>query len=225
MSDSRSERAYSPKEIAIFKAVATLLHAGRKPHEIKVAEIAKAAGIGKGTAYEYFSCKSELIRQAFIYHLQLEGKRLDERLAKFDDFKNAFFDLLTFSLDMIESRMPSLWTMLSTLDPDEVHAILGSGDHRLEGILDGIDEKLDLVMQMGMRQGYLDPDSSRSYRRFVLTGTLSAFIQMVQRSKMQSQFETQSASLTAIEHEIQQFSQDAWLMLRRSLSTHETIGT
>lgn len=223
MSDLIPTQQYSPKEIAIFEAVAALLHAGRKSHELKVAEIAKTAGIGKGTAYEYFSCKNELIRQAFTYHIDLESRRLDDRLNQSNDFKDAFFDLFAFSLDMVESRMPSLWAMLSTLDPDEASTIISNGDLKLKNIVTGIDDKLEQLMQKGMQQGYLDSKSTRSYRHFVLTGTLSAFIQMARRSQMQSLVETEK--MPSADQEIQQLQQDAWLMLRRSLASPETNET
>ena len=46
---------YSEKEISIFKGIMDLLNQGYRIHEMKVADIAAAAGIGKGTVYEYFA--------------------------------------------------------------------------------------------------------------------------------------------------------------------------
>lgn len=61
------------KKQAIFRAVLTLLQ-DRSPSEITVSEIAKNAGIGKGTVYEYFTSKEELIvftvREAIEIHLK-----------------------------------------------------------------------------------------------------------------------------------------------------------
>ncbi len=60
---------YSPKQILIFEGVMNLLQEGRPIHELKVAEIAEASGMGKSTAYEYFSSKEEIIREALTYHM------------------------------------------------------------------------------------------------------------------------------------------------------------
>ncbi len=47
------------------------LHVFRKRgfHEAKVEEIAAAAGVGKGTIYEYFDTKTDLFEQTVKYHL------------------------------------------------------------------------------------------------------------------------------------------------------------
>ena len=48
-------KTYSPKEIAAFRGLLQLAAGGNCFSNIKVQDIATAAGIGKGTLYEYFS--------------------------------------------------------------------------------------------------------------------------------------------------------------------------
>lgn len=79
--DNRKE--FSPKEIAIFQAVLELFREGAEISSLTVAEITGRAGIGKGTAYEYFSDKDEMIAKAIFYHaeqfcLSLYEQMLDE---------------------------------------------------------------------------------------------------------------------------------------------------
>ena len=62
-------KEYSEKEKAIFKGIMDLLNQGHRIHELKVSDIAAAAGIGKGTVYEYFSTKEEILRQAVSYYV------------------------------------------------------------------------------------------------------------------------------------------------------------
>lgn len=50
----------SPKVEALYKAVMELLLEGREIRKMKVSEITERAGIGKGTAYEYFESREEL---------------------------------------------------------------------------------------------------------------------------------------------------------------------
>ena len=50
------------KKAAVFRAVLHLLRQGRPLGDLKVSEIAEAAGIGKGTVYEYFPSREELLR-------------------------------------------------------------------------------------------------------------------------------------------------------------------
>ena len=55
------------KKAAVFRAVLKLLRQGRPLGNLKVSEIAEAAGIGKGTVYEYFPSREELLRDAMQY--------------------------------------------------------------------------------------------------------------------------------------------------------------
>lgn len=61
-------KEYSPKEKAIYNAVIELFEEGADLNHLTVAEITGKAGIGKGTAYEYFSDKEEMIAKALFYN-------------------------------------------------------------------------------------------------------------------------------------------------------------
>ena len=61
-------KEYLPKERAIYQAVLALFEEGADINNLTVSEITRRAGIGKGTAYEYFSGKEEMIAKAFFYN-------------------------------------------------------------------------------------------------------------------------------------------------------------
>ena len=81
---------YSPKQIAIYRAVIELFGEGADLNRLTVSEITGKAGIGKGTAYEYFSDKEEMIARALLYNIALycewiyqglvKGKNLHDRV-------------------------------------------------------------------------------------------------------------------------------------------------
>lgn len=56
-----------PKAIAVYEAVLRLMWDKRDISSMTVSEIAKEAGIGKGTTYDYFSSKEEIIAKSLIY--------------------------------------------------------------------------------------------------------------------------------------------------------------
>lgn len=60
----------SEKEKAIYMAIAELMNEGADLNALTVSEITGRAGIGKGTAYEYFSDKDEMIAKALFYHVK-----------------------------------------------------------------------------------------------------------------------------------------------------------
>jgi AcrR family transcriptional regulator len=82
----RPNEQYSDKEIAIFNGIVELLDQGRQIHELKISDISAAAGIGKSTAYEYFSSKEELLRKATRYHVIREYEALRSFVAGHQDF-------------------------------------------------------------------------------------------------------------------------------------------
>lgn len=75
------------KREAIFQAVRQLLK-GRSPQEITISEIARQAGVGKGTVYEYFSSKEELFTQIVMDALE-KGLQSLEALSLEGSFEQA----------------------------------------------------------------------------------------------------------------------------------------
>ncbi len=57
------------KVTEMYRAVIDLINEGVDINNMKVAEITARAGIGKGTAYEYFSTKEEIITNALFYEM------------------------------------------------------------------------------------------------------------------------------------------------------------
>ena len=55
------------RETAIYQAALGLIAQGASPAAMKVQDIAQAAGIGKGTVYEYFTSKEEILRGMALY--------------------------------------------------------------------------------------------------------------------------------------------------------------
>ena len=60
----------------MYQAVILLLDEGKDINSIKVADITERAGIGKGTAYEYFESKEEIIANAMRYNMKKQADSL-----------------------------------------------------------------------------------------------------------------------------------------------------
>lgn len=95
-------REYLPKEKAIYQAVIELFEEGADINNLTVAEITGKAGIGKGTAYEYFSGKEEMIAKAFFYNGEVFSKQLYEGMCK----EKNLSDKIDFVLLAIEQHVP-----------------------------------------------------------------------------------------------------------------------
>jgi len=90
------------KEMLMYKAVIEMVQEDYNINSIKVSEITKRAGIGKGTAYEYFSSKEEIIVKALLFDTYSHLKRIDGILKE----KKEYRDKLYLLLEYLEVNLP-----------------------------------------------------------------------------------------------------------------------
>lgn len=89
-----------PKVLALYRGVLELLDEGANVNEIKVSDITNRAGIGKGTAYEYFKSREEIIAGALLYDVDRKITEKKEEL----DRHEGFFNKVIYAFDWMERR-------------------------------------------------------------------------------------------------------------------------
>lgn len=94
MEIERMLRLSSPKVLAIYEAVNGLMEEGRDIYSMKISEITARAGIGKGTAYEYFSTKEELLGKAVFYQLHQGLVQMTAKAMKASAFREQIYAVL-----------------------------------------------------------------------------------------------------------------------------------
>lgn len=94
----------SPKVIAMYEAVNELMKEGKDLYTLKVSDITARAGIGKGTAYEYFETKEELISKAVFYQMAGGMHRMLSKIEKKESFREKIDTLLTDIEENLEQR-------------------------------------------------------------------------------------------------------------------------
>lgn len=90
----------TPKIIALFRAVNDLMLEGADINGITVSQITVRAGIGKGTAYEYFTNKEELIAGALLYKLSNICQEVQEEM----ETRSSLRDKVSYLLDAIDQK-------------------------------------------------------------------------------------------------------------------------
>lgn len=103
-------KEYSEKEKAIFKGIMDLLNQGHRIHELKVSDIAAAAGIGKGTVYEYFSTKEEILRQAVSYYVYKEFEAFSSLINNQFRFEEIIYRILNHTVEMLKAGLPAFYS-------------------------------------------------------------------------------------------------------------------
>lgn len=69
-----------PKVLQMYRAVMELIEEGEDPNLLRVSTITERAGIGKGTAYEYFDSKEEIIIYSIVYQMQTTVSAMEQKL-------------------------------------------------------------------------------------------------------------------------------------------------
>ena len=89
-----------PKVLKMYQAVNQLLEEGEDPGSLRVSTITDRAGIGKGTAYEYFDSKDEIVIYAVVYQMQMAMMELEKGLQE----RKTFQDQINFLLDEVSAQ-------------------------------------------------------------------------------------------------------------------------
>lgn len=103
----KMEEKLSPKVEALYKAVMELLLEGKEIRKMKVSEITEQAGIGKGTAYEYFESREELLVRALSYQQRIWAENIREELSHHDGLMEQLdhlFDLLDHIIQSVKKE-------------------------------------------------------------------------------------------------------------------------
>ena len=84
----------------LYRAVEELIAEGADVNNIRVLSITEKAGIGKGTAYDYFESKEELIACALVFYIRKSVEEITAALSK----KMSFTEQIELILDEIEQK-------------------------------------------------------------------------------------------------------------------------
>lgn len=88
------------KVCRMYEAIIGMMEEGFDISSIRVSMITERAGIGKGTAYEYFDTKEDIVACAILYQVRSMFAWLEEALGEEKSFRGQ----LSFLLDEIEKK-------------------------------------------------------------------------------------------------------------------------
>lgn len=158
---SNEGMAISPKVLLLYKAVMDYLYEGVDINALKISDITGKAGIGKGTAYEYFSSKEDVICGGILYYVARFLEGIQEELAS----KTTFEESLNFLMDVLEQNLNERGCLIRV-----VHLLMGNSPISLvlqEAIQKGDAELplviLDTMVQKGIERGEITKGYPLSY--------------------------------------------------------------
>ncbi len=152
---NRMNRNDSEKEIAIYEGVRKLIRQNVNLSQVTASEIAQAAGIGKGTLYNYFSTKDEIIARTVFY-------LIDQHLAQIQacmECQKHFEDKCRAALDFIRvqanQRDSQLHLMLMGIDGGQVAPFLRQGMERMRATMQEVERIVLMLAETGVAEGVI----------------------------------------------------------------------
>ena len=165
------------KVIAIYHAVEYFIAEGADLSTMRVSDIAAKAGIGKGTTYEYFTSKEELVVKAMIYLVDSMTKRILYNMEKVDTFQDKFMLLLAEMEEKVKQRACILkyFHMLGDMNLCvPMHDLLLENNE--EAIKANPMRIIRYLLEQGKQEGIIGESLPQSYMETVLFSKVIAFV-------------------------------------------------
>ncbi|MEW5735963.1 MAG: TetR/AcrR family transcriptional regulator [Thermodesulfobacteriota bacterium] len=122
----------------------------------RMADIAEAAGIGKGTLYEYFADKPAIVRHCFTAYFETFARGMNDAMESAPCPADKLFALLSFALAHAlewEDHCAVVIDQMSCERAEEERAFL-------TGVYDGMKALIADILSQGQEDGSLDPGFS-----------------------------------------------------------------
>lgn len=161
---SGEENVYEipPKVQQIYRAVMELIEEGEDPNLLRVSTITERAGIGKGTAYEYFDSKEEIIIDSIVYQMQATVCSMEQKLQGKISFQEKL-DCLLNEADVLDGKKSCFLKLVHLLTDSselsrQVRRKLDSEFFRQYGIMQFFRRTLSEALESGELRGDLPLD-------------------------------------------------------------------
>lgn len=157
------EEDLSPKVKALYDAVLHLIKADMDVKEIKVSDITDRAGIGKGTAYEYFDNKEEIISSALLYYIDRICRHIMERLSETEDFSDMLYVILDYLDEEIENNRCFIKFVHLVTDSGPISRMIHKGIREKDGEICMPEKVVDMMITKGIKNGSIKNEFPYSY--------------------------------------------------------------
>ncbi len=175
------DKMQSPKAQQVYRAVLTLADQGADLHGMRVQQIADAADMGKGTLYEYFSSKEEILRGTLSYCLRQEVTRLTACVEEAEDFTELTGQVMDYIQDLVGHRFAVYELVMRVLQHGEPKA----GEQELLGPNTPFAQTLDALLRCAYQkavQAGMDPHISKDYFDFCIISAQAGFAAGLRRN-------------------------------------------
>lgn len=162
------EEKLPEKVLLMYDAVIGMLEDGIDVNQMKVIDITKRAGIGKGTAYEYVSSKEELIVKALLHDTQKQFEQIIGIVMATDGFQQKIERILDWILDNFrECKTFALIARIGmgTYDASEnLQNEMRKAHKKRCCVTTMLEQMVDEIMKCGVEEGIIKPTKTELQR-------------------------------------------------------------
>lgn len=174
------EQRHHKKEVAVYNGILAMLKSGKNMYSMTVSEIAEAAGMGKGTVYEYFSSKDEILAKSIVYLL---GEMLDSLRAAMDA-QDSFESKYLAVMDMLETDVSAMTgDLLQVINTQQLHLLMCDGKVA-EGLQKTVRGMMEDLIETADKEGAVLAGNSMSYNMMAVTAAVLGYLQQLLQIKM-----------------------------------------
>ncbi|HCO73662.1 MAG TPA: hypothetical protein DIT16_02275 [Clostridium sp.] len=197
---------YGKREIDIFNAVIKLMNEGVDLHSVKAADIAEAAGIGKGTLYNYFKSKEEILAKAIIYNIEIQFNEVFSIVNKAQGFKNKCYGLFKLIEENSRSKNSNFILALSSIETDKLRQYLEEGNQIFIKRKEEMSNAVRRLMEVGIDEGIVKAQENREYEYHVFISAMLGY----------SNYFCSTSNLATMD--IEKIKENAYTLILKSLS-------
>lgn len=171
------ESEINEKVLAMYHAVWNLMDEGHDINKLKVSDITERAGIGKGTAYEYFRSKEEILERAVRYDAVLQYNGLAEKLEKQQTLKDSMECVFSWVEENIGRRrfiMQFLEMSAEMRKKSGGNQFCCVEEHMNHGF-EAFRRLIGIMVEKGKQEGSIAPETSENHAQLTLLSQFMAF--------------------------------------------------
>ncbi|MDO4276440.1 MAG: TetR/AcrR family transcriptional regulator [Eubacteriales bacterium] len=186
------EMKLNDKVLAMYQAVWALLEEGCDIHKMKVADITNRAGIGKGTAYEYFRTKEELLANALEYDLDMKYSALAAEVEKQNTLKQAVESCFVWLEKNMDRRFAMQIFDISRAIQEsgaQIPCSFDSVERQMDCGVEKFRPILEAIVTLGREEGLIRPEVSDKLAQLEIFSKIIGFFGFLQFGDSQSQEE------------------------------------
>lgn len=173
------------KVLLMYRAVNDMINEGADITTMKVADITARAGIGKGTAYEYFSTKDEIITKALLHEMMSYLETITEIANRDTSFQEKVFELLDFGIHHFNEGRTFIQILKIVLGASDISDTMKQEFQVIkeENICRQFEQIQDAVMQAGIKENLLK-ERNKKLHRMVFNSQMITFTMMLHENAM-----------------------------------------